>query len=112
MSTPARPHHDLLPAEEEEAVGIPSFEMLVRDGQPVVSGSYFLHPPLRAVEAHWNQQDPSRLEVRADDGSDWYATGVPSEGRVSVALQPVDPNHPALTKAHAVVHLAGDTELD
>ena len=110
MSKPASHDTDLLPAEEEEAIGIPSFEMLVRDGQPVVSGSYFLHPPLRAVEAHWDAQDPSRLKVRADYGSEWYATDVPTEGRASVVLQPVDPYHPALTKAHAVVHLAGEAD--
>lgn len=110
MSTPTGKDTTLLPAEEEEAIGIPSFEMLVRDGQPVVSGSYFLHPPLRAVQARWDPQEPNRLTVRADDGTDWYATDVPTEGRASVVLHPVDRDHPALTKAHAVVHLASGAD--
>ena len=97
-----------LPPEEEEPVGTPSFELLVRDGSPVVSGSYFLYPPLRAVEARWDPQDTSRLLVRADDGSEWYAAGVPRDGRVSVVLQPVDGDHPALVKAQAVAHFATD----
>lgn len=107
INPPGQPT-EMLPADEEEAIGIPTFEMLVSDGRPVVSGSYFLHPPLRAVEAHWDTHDPARLQVRADDGSDWYATDVPTEGRISVVLQPVNRDHPALTKAHAVVHLASE----
>jgi hypothetical protein len=97
-----------LPPEEEEPVGNPSFELYVRDGQPVVSGSYFLHPPLRAVQAEWDPQNGDRLIVRADDGSEWYADGVPREGRVSVMLHPTDGNHPALQKAEAVAHFARD----
>ena len=110
MTTPTHSDLEVLPEEEEEALGIPAFEMLVRDGRPIVSGSYFLHPPLRAVEAHWDAQDPTRLQVRADDGSDWYATDVPRTGRVSVPLHPVNPDHPALTKAMAVGHLANEAE--
>jgi hypothetical protein len=95
--------------EEEEALGLPSFEILVRDGEPVVSGSYFLHPPLRAVRAEWDAEDPERLNVRADDGSDWYARDVPRTGLVNVALQPVG-DHPALKQARAVTHLAAETD--
>jgi len=97
-----------LPPEEEEPIGNPSFELFVRDGRPIVSGSYFLHPPLRAVEAEWDPTDGDRLVVRADDGSEWYASNVPHEGRVSVVLHPVDGDHPALQKAQAVAHFARD----
>ena len=38
-----------LPPEGEEPVGSPSFALLARVSSPVVSGSYFMHPPLRAV---------------------------------------------------------------
>ena len=93
--------------DEEEALGVPSFEILVRDGEPVVSGSYFLHPPLRAVHAKWDARDPARLEVRADDGSEWYATNVPRTGLVNVVLQPVG-DHAALAQARAVAHLAAE----
>jgi hypothetical protein len=102
--------HELPPseiAEEEEALALPSFELLVRDGEPVVSGSYDLHPPLRAVRAEWDANEPRRLNVRADDGSDWYALGVPRAGRVNVILHPVG-DHPALTQARAVTHLAAE----
>ena len=95
--------------EEEEALGIPSFEILVRDGEAVVSGSYFLHPPLRAVRAEWDSQDPTRLNVRADDGSDWCATDVPRTGLVNVVLQPVG-EHRALKQARAVAHLAAEAD--
>lgn len=97
-----------LPPEEEEPVGNPSFELFVRDGEPIVSGSYFLHPPLRAVDATWDAADDDRLVVRADDGSTWYADNVSHVGRVSVVLHPVDGNHPALQKAQAVAHFASD----
>jgi hypothetical protein len=93
--------------EEEEALGLPSFEILVRHGEPVVSGSYFLYPPLRAVHAEWDADDPARLRVRADDGSDWYAQDVPRTGVVNVVLQPVG-DHPALTQTRAVVRLAAE----
>ena len=97
-----------LPPEEEEPVGNPSFELLVRDGLPIVSGSYFLHPPLRAVEADWDPAHGGRLVVRADDGSDWNADDVPQEGRVNVVLRPTDGDHPALQKAQAVAHFASE----
>jgi len=95
--------------DEEEALGVPSFELLVRDGEAVVSGSYFLHPPLRAVRAEWDAADPARLNVRADDGSDWYAVDVPRTGVVNVVLQPVG-DHAALKQARAVAHLAAEAD--
>lgn len=99
-----------LPPEEEEALGNPTFELLVRDGRPIVSGSYFLHPPLRAVHADWDPDDAHRLVVQADDGSKWYATDVPQQGRVNVVLSPMDGDHPALEKARAVAHFAEGVE--
>lgn len=99
----------LLP-EEEEVLGDPSFELCVRDGEPVVSGSYFLHPPLRATEAHWDPADPHRLLVRADDGSDWVATGVPLSGSVNVVLQPVGGSHPAFKAAAAARSAAAQSD--
>jgi hypothetical protein len=33
--------------DDDEVLGEPTFEMLVRDGQPIIAGSYFMHPPLR-----------------------------------------------------------------
>jgi hypothetical protein len=84
----------LLP-EDDEVLGEPSFEILVRDGEPIISGSYFIHPPLRAVDAEWDQQQPGRLLVRADDGSVWCAEDVPRAGAVSVQLRPVAGAHRA-----------------
>ena len=92
----------MLPADKEEALALPSFEILVRDGEPIVSGSYFLDPPLRAVRADWDPDDPSRLVVRADDGSDWEARDVPHTGRVNVVLEPLNDNHRAIAQARAV----------
>jgi len=81
--------------EDEEVLGEPSFEILVRDGDPVISGSYFIHPPLRAVRAEWDPQHSGRLLVRADDGSDWFADDVPRSGVISVQLRPVTGAHRA-----------------
>ena len=81
--------------EDEEILGDPSFEILVRDGEPIVSGSYFVQPPLRAVAAEWDPKVPSRLLVRADDGSDWFADAVPRSGAVNVRLRPVSGSHRA-----------------
>jgi hypothetical protein len=81
--------------ENEDTLGDPSFEILVRDGAPIVSGSYFVHPPLRAVRAEWDPQDPDRLLVRADDGSDWFADDVPQSGTVNVRLRPLTGSHRA-----------------
>jgi hypothetical protein len=98
-----------LPQEEEEVPGLPSFELVVRDGEPIVSGSYFLRPPLRAVEAEWDASQPSRLIVCADDGTLWAASDVPRTGRINVVLEPVG-EHRRLARARAVAHLAAETE--
>ncbi|WP_405136488.1 hypothetical protein [Nocardia sp. NBC_01388] len=80
--------------EEEEVLGDPSFELLVRDGRPIVSGSYFIHPPLRAVEAELD--DNGRLTVRANDGTEWGAENVLRTGQVNVVLYPRgEADHPA-----------------
>ncbi|PXX01665.1 hypothetical protein [Mycolicibacterium moriokaense] len=86
--------------DTEEVLGEPSFELLIKDGVPVVSGSYFIQPPLSAVSAEWDAAHENRLNVRANDGSEWIADNVPRSGRVSVVLHPVDGVHPAYaTKA-------------
>jgi hypothetical protein len=76
--------------EDEEILGNPSFQMWVRDGEPIVSGSYFMHPPLRAKSAHWDPKVPSRLLVRASDGTLWAAEDVQMTGGVTAHLHPVD----------------------
>jgi hypothetical protein len=107
MSSPAEGVPTLL-HEEEEVLGDPSFELWVRDGEPVVSGSYFLHPPLRAVDAQWDPRDPHRILVRADDGTDWFATGIPLTGSVNVVLHPVGGSHPAFRAARLAAEAAAD----
>ncbi|TQM11230.1 hypothetical protein [Pseudonocardia kunmingensis] len=81
--------------EEEEVLGTPSFEVLVRDGEPIVSGTYFMAPPIYMRKAEWDAADPGRLTVLASDGTAWFATDVPKEGRVNVVLEPVEP-HPSM----------------
>jgi len=98
----------MLPAEEEEVPGLPSFELVLRDGEPIVSGSYFLYPPLRAVTAEWDASQPSRLLVRADDGTWWAASDVPRTGRINVVLEPLS-EHRHFARARAVAHLAAET---
>jgi hypothetical protein len=83
--------------EDEETLGEPSFEMWVRDGEPIAGGSYFVQPPLRAVSATWDTAEPDRLVVRADDGTEWFADGVPRAGGVSVRLRPVSGSHRAFS---------------
>jgi hypothetical protein len=81
--------------EDEETLGEPSFEIWVRDGEPIVSGSYFVQPPLRAVSAVWDATEPGRLLVQADDGTEWFAADVPRVGALSVRLRPVSGAHRA-----------------
>lgn len=80
----------LLGDDDEEVCGTPSFEMLVRSGEPIVSGSYFMHPPLHATSADWDPEHAGRLVVRASDESVWAADDVPVAGTVTVRLYPVD----------------------
>ncbi|MEO3787562.1 hypothetical protein ABGB12_29905 [Actinocorallia sp. B10E7] len=81
--------------EEEEALGTPTFEVLVRDGEPVVAGSYFMSPPIYLREASWDPARAGRLIVTASDGSRWHAEDVPREGRANVVLRPLDGGTPA-----------------
>jgi hypothetical protein len=83
--------------EEEEVLGDPSFELLVRDGRPIVSGSYFIHPPLRAISAEWDGSQPDRILVRANDGTDWIGEKVALKGTTNVPLHPANGSHPAYT---------------
>ena len=76
--------------EDEEVLGDPSFQMWVRDGEPIVSGSYFMHPPLRARSAQWDPRRPGRLLVRASDGTLWAAEDVRKTGGVTAHLHPAD----------------------
>ena len=72
--------------EDEEILGEASFQMWVRDGVPVVSGSYFMQPPLRARSAEWDAKVPGRLIVRASDGTLWSAEDVPLTGGATAML--------------------------
>ncbi|WP_337110446.1 hypothetical protein [Prescottella equi] len=90
MTAPDPQAAPTLLGEDEEVFGTPSFEMLVRDGVPIVSGSYFMHPPLRAKRADWDSARADRLVVRASDDSMWAADDVPLAGTVTVCLYPVD----------------------
>jgi hypothetical protein len=76
--------------EDEEILGEPSFQMWVRDGVPVVSGCYFMHPPLRARSAEWDPAEAGRLIVRASDGTLWSAEEVPLAGGVTALLHRAD----------------------
>ena len=76
-------------SDDDEVLGEPVFEMLVRDGQPVIAGSYFMHPPLRQQSAGFDNSVPGRLIVTATNGSRWYADDLPSTGQVTVRLQPL-----------------------
>ena len=66
-------------SDDDEVLGEPVFEMLLRDGQPVIAGSYFMHPPLRQQSAAFDSSVPGRLVVTATNGSRWYADDLPSD---------------------------------
>jgi hypothetical protein len=74
---------------EEEVLGTPSFEVLVRDGVPITSGSYFTAPPLYMREADWDPADKHRLMVLASDGTTWVGEDIPLEGAINVVLKPL-----------------------
>ncbi|MCH5675621.1 hypothetical protein [Streptomyces gilvus] len=75
---------------DEEVMGKPAFELRLRDGQPLVSGCYFMHPVLQVADATWDDQRPERIMVTADDGSRWFADSVPKTGVANVVLQPLE----------------------
>jgi hypothetical protein len=99
--------------EEEEVLGDPSFELWVRNGEPVVSGCYFVHPPLRAVSAEWSSAEGGkRLVVQASDGSEWFADDVPVEGSATVVLSPLKGHHPAFPSAAVRIAARAEDDVD
>jgi hypothetical protein len=76
-------------SDEDEVLGEPTFEMLVRAGQPVIAGSYFMHPPLRQQSARFDDAIPRRLLVTTTVGTVWYADDVPPTGVTTIRLQPL-----------------------
>ena len=72
--------------EDEEIFGQPSFELRIRDGEPLVSGCYFMYPVIQVQAAEWDAVQPDRILVTANDGSKWYADNVPRVGVVNVVL--------------------------
>jgi hypothetical protein len=76
--------------DDEEVLGEPTFELRVRNGEPQVSGCYFMLPVLQVESAVWDEGRPDRILVTADDGSRWFADGVRREGVSNVRLQPLD----------------------
>lgn len=78
---------DEVAGEEEELMGEPSFELRLRDGEPQVSGCYFMYPTLQVVEASWDGDRPDRILATASDGSRWYADGVRRTGVANVVLR-------------------------
>jgi hypothetical protein len=99
--TDPQPGTPTLLQEDEEVIGDPSFELLVRDGVPIVSGSYFIHPPLRAVSADWDATTNDRLLVTADDGTHWAADNVSRTGTANAVLYPTEGSHPAYASKDA-----------
>lgn len=83
--------HAMLPEleEEEQTLGTPSFEVLVRDGRALATGTYFMVPPLYMRQARWSDDVPDRLIITASDGSTWYADKVPRNGKANVVLHPL-----------------------
>ena len=75
---------------DDEVMGEPTFELRLRNGEPQVSGCYFMHPVLQVQEARWDDQNPGRILVTADDGSRWFADRVPQHGTTSITLKPLE----------------------
>lgn len=76
--------------DHEEIMGEPTFELRLREGEPQVSGCYFMHPVLQVLDARWDEARPGRILVTASDGSRWCADGVAHRGTVNVTLKPVE----------------------
>jgi hypothetical protein len=72
--------------DDEEVLGEPRFELRLKDGEPQVSGCYFMHPVLLAEHVEWDEHHPHRILVTASDGSRWYADDVTRTGVVSALL--------------------------
>ena len=76
--------------DDEEVLGEPSFELRLRNGEPQVSGCYFMHPVLKVQDAAWDDDRPDRILVTATDGSRWFADNVGRQGVTNVRLHPLD----------------------
>jgi hypothetical protein len=76
--------------DDEEVLGQPSFELRLRDGEPQVSGCYFMYPVLHVADLEWDPEGSDRILVTADDGSRWSADGVDRIGTTSVVLRPLE----------------------
>jgi hypothetical protein len=76
-------------SDDDEVLGEPTFELLVRDGLPVIAGSYFMHPPLRQRSAGLDSSVPGRVVVTATNGSRWYVDDIPSTGSATLRLRPL-----------------------
>jgi len=77
--------------DDEDVLGSPSFQVLVRDGEALVSGCYFMNPIIQMQAATWDPEQSHRLLVTASDGSRWYADDAPRKGQASVELTELDP---------------------
>ena len=76
--------------DDDEVMGEPSFELRLRDGEPQVSGCYFMHPVLHVAEVTWDESRGDRILVTADDGSRWFADKVGRVGVANVVLHRID----------------------
>ena len=76
--------------DDEEVLGEPAFELRLRNGEPQVSGCYFMHPVLQVQDAAWDDDRPDRILVTATDGSRWFADNVGRQGVTNVRLHPLD----------------------
>lgn len=75
--------------EDEEVLGEPTFELRLKDGEPQVSGCYFMHPVIEVTELRWDPDRDGRILVTADDGSRWFADRVARVGTTNVRLHPL-----------------------
>ncbi len=76
--------------DDEEVLGEATFELRLRNGEPQVSGCYFMHPVLKVSDMAWDHERPGRILVTANDGSRWFADRVKREGTTNVVLHPVE----------------------
>jgi hypothetical protein len=75
--------------DDDEVMGEPVFELLTRDGKPIVAGSYFMHPPLRQRDIRMDDAVPNRVIVTSTDGREWYTDDMPPTGKATLLLQPL-----------------------
>jgi hypothetical protein len=87
---PVRWRSGVFDDHDDEVMGEPTFELRLRDGEPQVSGCYFMHPVLHVVGMTWDDERDGRILVTADDGSRWFADRVPRHGTLNVVLHELD----------------------